>query len=46
MAPTSLTYNIITTVNYDATKAKSPDLTSAQQLRYASGVSILRWGLP
>jgi hypothetical protein len=46
LAQTGAGYNIITTVTYDATKAKSPDLSSAQQLRYATGVSILRWGLP
>jgi hypothetical protein len=46
LSPTGLGYNIYTIINYDATKAKSPDLSSAAQLRYASGVSILRWGLP
>jgi Tfp pilus assembly protein PilX len=46
LAQTGVGYNIITTVTYDASKAKSADLSSAPQLRYATGVSILRWGLP
>jgi hypothetical protein len=46
LAPTGSPYLVTTTLTYDATKSKSPDLTSASQLRYASGISILRWGLP
>jgi hypothetical protein len=42
--PVSASYNVVTVVKYDATKAKAPDLTSS--LRTATGVSIQRWGLP
>ena len=38
------TYNAYTTIKYDATKAKAPTLTSVQHA--ATGVSIVRWGLP
>jgi cytoskeletal protein CcmA (bactofilin family) len=43
-SPIPNTYNVKTVLNYNATKARAPDLSSA--LRQPKGVSIVRWGLP
>jgi hypothetical protein len=45
-SPIGSGYNVVTTVTYDATKAKAPDLSAATALRVAKGVSVVRWGLP
>ena len=42
--PVPLGYAVKTTVNYNATKARAPELSTA--CRVAKGVSIVRWGLP
>jgi hypothetical protein len=42
--PIAASYNVKTTLNYNAAKAQAPELSSA--LRSSKGVSILRWGLP
>jgi ATP phosphoribosyltransferase len=42
--PLASTYKVKTTLNYNADKAKAPDVSTA--LRSAKGVSIVRWGLP
>jgi hypothetical protein len=43
-APIPLGYNVKTQINYNATKAHAPELTTA--LRKPKGVTIVRWGLP
>jgi hypothetical protein len=44
VSPIMLGYNAKTNLNYNATKAKAPELSSS--LRQATGVTIVRWGLP
>ena len=44
ISPVMLGYNAKTSLNYNATKAKAPELSST--LRQATGVTIVRWGLP
>ena len=42
--PIMLGYNVKTNLNYNATKAKAPELSSI--LRQPKGITIVRWGLP
>jgi hypothetical protein len=46
VSPIPSTYNVKTQLNYNATKAVAPELTASAALREATGVSIVRWGLP
>jgi len=43
-SPLASSYNVLTTVTYDPTKAVAPQLSSVQHA--ACGVSVVRWGLP
>jgi hypothetical protein len=45
-APVNSGYAVVTTVTYDATKAKAPDLSASTTLRAPKGINVLRWGLP
>jgi Tfp pilus assembly protein PilX len=46
VSPIPSNYNVRTTLNYDPTRAVAPELTPSAALRNATGVSIVRWGLP
>lgn len=46
VAPIPSNYNVRTTLNYNPTRAVAPELTPSPALRRATGVSIVRWGLP
>ena len=46
VSPIPSNYNVKTTLNYNATRAVAPELTASAGLRQATGVSIVRWGLP
>jgi len=46
VSPIPSTYNVRTTLNYNPTRAVAPELTSSAALRRATGISIVRWGLP
>ena len=46
VSPVASSYNVTTTLNYNPTRAVAPELTPSASLRRATGVSIVRWGLP
>ena len=46
VSPIPSNYNVRTTLNYNPARAVAPELTASPSLRSATGVSIVRWGLP